>query len=30
MHIIVRMDLVDRALSRDLNRQRNVDFRLPE
>jgi hypothetical protein len=30
MHIIVRMDLVDRALSRDLNRQRNVDFRLPD
>jgi uncharacterized membrane protein YgcG len=30
MHIIVRMDLVDRALSRDLNRQQNVEFRLPE
>jgi hypothetical protein len=30
VHIIVRLDLVDRALSRDLNRQRNVEFRLPE
>jgi hypothetical protein len=30
IHIIVRMDLVDRTLSRDLNRQRNVDFRLPD
>lgn len=30
IHIIVRLDLVDRGLSRDLNRQRNVEFRLPE
>jgi hypothetical protein len=30
MHVIVRLDLVDRGLSRDLNRQRNVEFRLPE
>jgi hypothetical protein len=30
IHIIVRLDLVDRTLSRDLNRQRNVEFRLPE
>jgi hypothetical protein len=29
VHIIVRLDLVDRGLSRDLNRQRNVEFRLP-
>ena len=29
-HVIVRLDLVDRSLSRDLNRQRNVEFRLPE
>jgi hypothetical protein len=29
-HIIVRLDLVDRGLSRDLNRQRIADFRLPE
>jgi hypothetical protein len=28
-HVMVRMDLVDRGLSRDLNRQRNVEFRLP-
>jgi hypothetical protein len=30
VHVMVRLDLVDRALSRDLNRQRNVEFRLPE
>jgi hypothetical protein len=30
VHVIVRMDLVDRGLSRDLNRQRNVEFRLGE
>ena len=30
MHVIVRLDLVDRGLSRDLNRQRNVELRLPE
>jgi hypothetical protein len=30
MHVIVRLDLVDRDLSRDLNRQRNVELRLPE
>jgi hypothetical protein len=30
VHVIVRLDGVDRALSRDLNRQRNVEFRLPE
>jgi hypothetical protein len=29
-HVIVRLNLVDPALSRDLNRQRNVEFRLPE
>jgi hypothetical protein len=29
-HVIVRLSLVDPALSRDLNRQRNVEFRLPE
>jgi hypothetical protein len=29
-HVIVRLDLVDRGLSRDLNRQRIADFRLPE
>jgi hypothetical protein len=29
-HVIVRLDLVDRAFSRDLNRQRNVEFRLPD
>ena len=30
VHVIVRLDLVDRSLSRELNRQRNVEFRLPE
>lgn len=30
VHVIVRLDLVDRGLSRELNRQRNVEFRLPE
>lgn len=30
IHVIVRLDLVDRGLSRDLNRQRNVEFHLPE
>ena len=30
VHVIVRLDMVDRGLSRDLNRQRNVEFRLPE
>jgi hypothetical protein len=30
VHVIVRLDLVDRGLSLDLNRQRNVEFRLPE
>jgi hypothetical protein len=30
VHVIVRLDLVDRPLSRELNRQRNVEFRLPE
>jgi hypothetical protein len=30
VHVIVRLDLVDRGLSRDLNRQRDVEFRLPE
>jgi hypothetical protein len=30
VHMIVRLDLVDRSLSRDLNRQRNVEFHLPE
>jgi hypothetical protein len=30
VHVTVRLDLVDRAFSRELNRQRNVDFRLPE
>jgi hypothetical protein len=30
MHVIVRLDLVDRGLSRDLNRQRNLELRLPE
>jgi hypothetical protein len=29
-HVIVRLSLVDHSLSRDLNRQRNVEFRLPE
>jgi hypothetical protein len=29
-HVMVRLDLVDIGLSRDLNRQRNVEFRLPE
>ena len=29
-HVIVRLDLVDRGLSRDLNHQRNVELRLPE
>jgi hypothetical protein len=29
VHVMVRLDLVDRDLSRDLNRQRNVEFRLP-
>jgi hypothetical protein len=29
-HVIVRLDLVDRGLSRELNRQRNVELRLPE
>src|SRR5579864_4069475 len=29
-HVIVRLDLVDRRLSGDLNRQRNVEFHLPE
>ena len=30
VHMIVRMDLVDRALTRDLNRQRNIELHLPE
>ena len=30
VHVIVRLDLVDRGLSRDLNRQRNIEMRLPE
>lgn len=30
VHVIVRLDLVDRALSRDLNRPRIAEFRLPE
>ena len=30
VHVIVRLDLVDRGLSRDLNRQRIAEFRLPE
>ncbi len=30
VHVIVRLDLVDRGFSRDLNRQRNVEFHLPE
>ncbi len=30
VHVIVRLDLVDRGFSRELNRQRNVEFRLPE
>jgi len=30
VHVMVRLDLVDIGLSRDLNRQRNVEFRLPE
>ena len=30
VHMIVRLDLVDRGLSRDLNRQRNIEMRLPE
>lgn len=30
VHVIVRLDLVDRGLSRELNRQRNVELRLPE
>jgi hypothetical protein len=29
-HVIVRLDEVDRGLSRDLNRQRIAEFRLPE
>jgi hypothetical protein len=29
-HVMVRLDLVDIGFSRDLNRQRNVEFRLPE
>jgi hypothetical protein len=29
-HAMVRLDLVDRGLSLELNRQRNVEFRLPE
>jgi hypothetical protein len=29
-HVMVRLDLVDIGLSRDLNRQRNVEFHLPE
>jgi len=28
-HVMVRLDLVDIGLSRDLNRQRNVEFHLP-
>jgi hypothetical protein len=28
-HVMVRLDLVDLGLSRELNRQRNVEFRLP-
>jgi hypothetical protein len=30
VHMVVRLDLVDRGLSRELNRERNVEFRLPE
>jgi hypothetical protein len=30
VHVIVRLDLVDRGLSRELNRQRNVEFNIPE
>ena len=30
VHVVVRLDLVDRGLSRDINRQRNVEFHLPE
>ena len=30
VHVIVRLDLVDRGLSRELNRQRSVELRLPE
>jgi len=29
-HVMVRLDLVDLGLSRELNRQRNVEVRLPE
>ena len=29
-HVMVRLDLVDIGLSRDLNRQQNVEFRIPE
>ena len=29
-HVMVRLDLVDIGLSLDLNRQRNVEFRLPQ
>jgi hypothetical protein len=29
-HVMVRLDLVDIGLSRDLNRQRNVEFHLPD
>src|SRR5262252_1679691 len=30
VHIIVRMDLVDRALTRDLNLRQNIELHLPE
>jgi hypothetical protein len=30
VHMIVRMDLVDSALTRDLNRRQNIELHLPE
>jgi hypothetical protein len=30
VHMIVRMDLVDRGLTRDLNRRQNIELHLPE
>jgi hypothetical protein len=29
-HVIVRLDLVDRSFSRELNRQRRLEFRVPD
>jgi hypothetical protein len=29
-HVIARLDLVDRSFSRELNRQRGLEFRVPD